>query len=330
MSASRSSPAAASLTPDALFMLDSIARHGSFAQAARELGLVPSALTYRVRQIEDALDTLLFDRSARHARPTPAGEVLLRESRRMLGDLEAVSNRVRRIATGWEHELTLAVDSLVSRSTVLDLCERFYALGPADDATLDTTGPPTRLRLRDTTLNGTLELVANGQADLAVGAVFDSSTLPDVRSQPLGRVDFVFAVAPHHALAQAQEPIVDEVMRRHRLVAVADSALSLSRQTLGLLPGQDVFTVTSMSAKLEAQLRGLGAGHLPVKLAQPYVDAGRLVVKQVPRTTRSTALTYLWRDTAKSPPGKALRWWLQQLERPSTRQALLERFDTRL
>ena len=56
------------LTPDALAMLQAIARLGSFAAAARELGLVPSALTYRVRQIEDALDVLLYDRSSRQAK----------------------------------------------------------------------------------------------------------------------------------------------------------------------------------------------------------------------------------------------------------------------
>ena len=43
------------LTPDALAMLQVIEATGSFAAAARQLGLVPSALTYRVRQIEDAL-----------------------------------------------------------------------------------------------------------------------------------------------------------------------------------------------------------------------------------------------------------------------------------
>ncbi|HOV20964.1 MAG TPA: LysR family transcriptional regulator, partial [Ottowia sp.] len=42
------------LTPEAFRLLHAIARTGSFAGAARELGLVPSALTYRVRQIEDA------------------------------------------------------------------------------------------------------------------------------------------------------------------------------------------------------------------------------------------------------------------------------------
>ena len=39
------------LTPDSLAMLKSIDHLGSFAAAARSMGLVPSALSYRVRQI---------------------------------------------------------------------------------------------------------------------------------------------------------------------------------------------------------------------------------------------------------------------------------------
>ncbi|WP_313950898.1 LysR family transcriptional regulator, partial [Accumulibacter sp.] len=82
------------LTPDALAMLQTIAKAGSFAAAARASHMVPSALTYRVRQIEDALDVLLFDRSSRQARLTEAGEELLREGARLLADIDAVANRI--------------------------------------------------------------------------------------------------------------------------------------------------------------------------------------------------------------------------------------------
>ena len=57
-------------------MLQTVARQGSFAAAARELGLVPSAVTYRVRQIEDALDALLFDRASRQAKLTAADHAI--------------------------------------------------------------------------------------------------------------------------------------------------------------------------------------------------------------------------------------------------------------
>jgi molybdate transport repressor ModE-like protein len=112
------------LTPNSLSLLQSVADAGSFAAAARQLGLVPSAVTYRVRQIEDALDVLLFDRASRQAVLTEAGAELLREGARLLAEIDAVANRVRRVATGWEPHFTIAVDSVVSLSTVMDLCRR--------------------------------------------------------------------------------------------------------------------------------------------------------------------------------------------------------------
>src|SRR6185369_14858277 len=115
------------LTPEALTMMDAIARSGSFAAAARLLGKVPSALTYNVRQLEDALDVLLFDRRSRQATLTAAGRELLDEGRHLLEQMDAVASRVKRIATGWETQLGIAVDDLISRSTMLDLCSAFYA-----------------------------------------------------------------------------------------------------------------------------------------------------------------------------------------------------------
>src|SRR5450432_1320963 len=115
----------------ALTMMDAIARSGSFAAAARQLGKVPSALTYNVRQLEDALDVLLFDRRSRQATLTAAGQELLDEGRRLLDEMDAVANRVKRVATGWETQLTVAVDDIVSRSTILDLCADFYTASAA-------------------------------------------------------------------------------------------------------------------------------------------------------------------------------------------------------
>jgi len=301
------------LTPDSLAMLQNIALTGSFAAAARSLGMVPSALTYRVRQIEDALDVLLFDRSSRRAVPTPAGQELLREGERLLQDIEAVANRVKRIATGWESQLTIAVDSIIAKATVMELCESFFALNP-----------PTRIRLRDETLSGTLEALTSGQADLALG-VADTMQNASIHSQPLGDVRFVYAVAPHHPLANAADPLSDEQMRVHRAVAVADTISRGRGITIGLLGGQDVFTVATMQAKLDAQLRGLGCGFLPECMAGNYIDTGRLVVKTTERAQRVVPVHYAWRGSNPGTQGRALQWWLNQLESPSTRRALLER-----
>jgi DNA-binding transcriptional LysR family regulator len=306
-----------SLTPDALAMLQAVADSGSFAGAARTLGVVPSALSYRVRQMEEALDVLLFDRRARQARLTEAGAELLREGTRLLADMDAVANRVRRVATGWEAQLTIAVDTIIAPTPVMELAAAFYE-----------QAPPTRLKLREEALMGTVQAVTEGHADLAIGTVADAASLsyaaPGVHSRLLGEVRFVYCVAPQHPLARLKEPLTDAQLRAHRAVAAADSSRHGNGMTVNLVGGQDVLTVPSLSAKLLAQLLGLGGGLLPEPMARPHVLAGRLVVCPVARSVPVGQLHYAWRVAAHGQPGRALQWWLGRLEHEPTRQALLE------
>jgi DNA-binding transcriptional LysR family regulator len=328
------------LTPEALTMMDAIARSGSFAAAARLLGKVPSALTYNVRQLEDALDVLLFDRRSRQATLTAAGRELLDEGRHLLEQMDAVANRVKRVATGWETQLGIAVDDVVSRSTMLDLCSDFYAectvrarssRSPVPVAAASSP-PPTRLRLRTEVMSGVWEALVTGQVDLAVGVGSDRELPSGVARKDLGTLVFVFAVAPHHPLADAREPLDDGEIVRHRAIAVADSAHRLAPTTVNLLAGQDVLTVSDMQAKIEALSRGVGCGFVPEPMAREAIAAGRLRVKTVQRAQPIARLGYAWRVPAgrdgsarKAEPGLALRWWLERLDGATTRQALLDR-----
>ena len=301
------------LTPEALMMLHTIVRCGSFAAAARELHLVPSALTYRVRQLEESLDVLLFNRRSRQAKPTAAGLALLQEGDRLLADMEALANRVRRIATGWESEITLAVDSVICEPALMELCEQFLALHA-----------PTRLRWRLETLGGTLEAVTRGEADLALGTPEGSGHAPGLHHEAMGSIEFVFAVAPQHPLAQTPGPWTSALIATHRAVAVADTAVR-DRLTIGLQAGQDVLTVPSLQAKLEAQIRGWGVGFLPRPMAQAHLDAGALRLGQGEGLTRHEHIGYAWRraPSGGEGPGRALKWWLNKLKSPVTRRALL-------
>ena len=125
------------LSSENLHLLATIAESGSLAAAARRLGVVPSALSYRLRRMEELLDVLLIDRSTRRAQLTPAGQELLRASVHLLAELEAVALRVRRVAHGWESQLVLVADNVVATEPLFDLLEQFYALNA-----------PTRIKLR--------------------------------------------------------------------------------------------------------------------------------------------------------------------------------------
>jgi len=303
------------LSPDAIRLIASIDEAGSFAAAARALGKVPSALSYSVRQLESALDVLLFDRSSRNAVLTPAGRELLSEGRRLLLKMDALASRVKRAASGWEGQLALAANALVCPHTLLELVASFFAQR-------DATGqpPPTRLRLRQEVLSGTWEALLSGAADLAIGVDADDKRATGIQLRPLGEIHFVFVVAPHHPLARAAEPVEPHTLRRHRAVAIADSAMKLSTSSRNLLPGQDVLTVPTLDMKIDAQLRGLGCGFLPEPRVRTLIAEGRLVVR---RTTEAPVARFsiAWRSGGQR--GRALDWWLQQLDSPRTRQSLL-------
>ncbi|HTG39315.1 LysR family transcriptional regulator [Sphingomonas sp.] len=67
-----------------------IVEAGSFARAARRLGLSASALSHAMRVLEAKLDIRLLDRTTRSLAPTSAGEALLERLRPAMASVEEV------------------------------------------------------------------------------------------------------------------------------------------------------------------------------------------------------------------------------------------------
>jgi DNA-binding transcriptional LysR family regulator len=293
------------LSLDALEVLDAIERNGSFAAAAEEIHRVPSAITYQIQKLEQDLDVLLFDRRGHRAQLTAAGRELLVNGRLLLrtaGDLE---HRIKRIATGWEPELRISIDTIVPFAAVLPLVNRFDQYCTRQGAT------HTRLRLTNDVLGGTWDALVDGRADIAIGAPGEPPSGSRVRTRLLAAVEMVFAVSPQHALASAAEPLTAATLRQHRIVAVADTSRASRPRTIGVIEGQDTLTVPDMPGKLAAQIATLGCGWLPRFLVSPHITAGSLQVKRTDEARAAVPVYIAW--TAERP-GKALSWWLKTLE----------------
>ncbi len=302
------------LSIDALLVLDAIDRKGSFAAAAHELHRVPSAISYIVQKLEQDLDVLLFDRRGHRAKLTAAGRELLTEGRHILraaGELEA---HVKRVATGWEAELRIAYDDIIPAHAILELAQTFHQ---------QQCGM--RLRISAEVLGGCWDALSSGRADLVIGAPGDGPAGGGYTTRSMGNVDWVFAVAPDHPLAAAPEPLHHGDILAHRAVAVADSSRNLPPRTAGLLTGQETLTVHNMAAKLLAQQMGLGVGHLPRVVAERAAAAGTLVIKQTDAGRVNTPLFLAWRGNHK---GKALAWWVKQVETKSWLERAMAQFTT--
>lgn len=290
------------LSLEALQIVDAIDRGGSFAAAARELFRVPSTISYTVGKLEEELGVAIFERNGPRVALTPAGRELLKEGRYLLkaaGDLE---QRVRRVASGWETELAVGLDSMFSAAVLADDVNAFYQVAQQ-----------TRLRLVQEALGGTWEALLERRVDLLVGAPGDGPAGGGYVSEPIGQLKWVFAVAPGHPLAQAQGPLSRNDLQRHRAIAVADSARLLAPRTVGLVLGQDTLTVPTMQAKFDFQLAGLGFGFLPEHCARAAIAAGLLVEQTVEEPKPDETFYLAWRS---GESGAALRWWQARMAGP--------------
>jgi len=77
--------------------LVAVVETGSFSKAARTLHLTQSAVSQRIKFLEDAFGYTLFDRSGVSLLLTTAGEIVLDSSRRMLGIEESLLGKLKRI-----------------------------------------------------------------------------------------------------------------------------------------------------------------------------------------------------------------------------------------
>lgn len=286
------------LTLDALQVVDAIDRRGSFAAAGDELHRTASTLSYTVKKLEEDLAVELFDRSGHRAKLTDAGRLLLAEGRALLDAARATERRVRSLGDGWEAELEIAVNELVPVETVLAAVADFYR-----------AGHPTRIRVSTEVLGGVWESLVARRADVAVTEVASHSA-SDITHRPIGSLSFVFAVAPDHPLAGEKQPLKLATIRRHRVVVVADSARSGSPRSSGIAEAADVLTVSSLRAKLAAQVSGLGVGFLPETVAAGPIAQGRLVPLRVAAPKPRLQLSVAWRG---SEGGPALSWFVERL-----------------
>lgn len=295
------------LSLDALLVLDSIEREGSFAAAAQALHRVPSAITYTVQKLEQDLEITLFDRSGHRARLTGAGQMLLKEGRRLLDAAALLENRVKKQACGWETELRIAHSELTPFTGILPLIAQF-----------DTLGSTTQLRFQREVFGGVLDALADNRCDLALGANEHAGN--GFNQKALGSVEFVFVVAPQHPLAIQDGSIANQTLRQHRVAAVGDTSRRLPPRSSSILEGQDVLTVSSVQEKLAVQLAGLACGFIPRSFAEPYIQQGLLMEKKVEEPKPLVRLYYAWKETE---PGHALTWFLDKLNDPAVRATLV-------
>jgi len=180
-----------SLSLEALEIIDTIDRRGSFASAAEELCKVPSALSYAMSNLEEKLEVTLFSRQGRKSVLTPTGEMLLVESRKLLAASRHLVMGARRIATGWEIRISITVDVIQNLVPLMTAIKKFTDEHPSIE-----------IHLCEEVMGGTWESLVRDRVDLVFGATAPIPQSQGIRAESCKHNQrVVIAVGVTHPLA---------------------------------------------------------------------------------------------------------------------------------
>ncbi|MCR8549205.1 LysR family transcriptional regulator [Salipiger sp. P9] len=272
----------------------------SFSATARHLGTSQSALTRRVRKLEEALGVTLFERTTRAVRPTLAAKRMKARAQAMLDEARETLREMRDETARFEHQSSAIVTVAAVPSAVPRLL--VPALG-----VLGAGQGGARVRVLDMLANEVAEAVAGGEADFGI------SSLPvpeeQIAFEPLFADRVVLAVPRDHPLA-AGGPVAWEALAGQRLVlpmqgsgnrALIDRALARSGPTLFW-----TYEVPRTSTALELVRAGLGVAPVPLSAVPLAEDGLALCTLTGPEVSRQIGLVGR-RDAALSPPARRLR-----------------------
>ncbi|MBL0945826.1 MAG: LysR family transcriptional regulator [Hydrogenophaga sp.] len=154
------------LNLDQLQTLIAIADLGTFAAASQALHLAPPTVSLHIKELESRLDALLVVRGRKRAELTPAGEVLVREGRKLLAAGDELMDRVQRRASGREGVVRVGVSAGVSTRLLPMALEALGRSSPGVEVKLEAVGSAEAMRrLTSATLD--IGIVASPQPPMA-------------------------------------------------------------------------------------------------------------------------------------------------------------------
>lgn len=235
---------------------------GGFQRAGDYLHKSQSAVSHAVNRMEVLLGQQLFTIEGRKAALTPLGCSLLPHAKQLLGSAQKLERSARQFQPGMFSELSVAFDVLFPIDLVGLALQRFSSALPGY-----------RVRIYETALSGTSELLEDGTVELGV-----ASNLPsDLLQEPLLTIDMVCVVASDHTLAKNTQGLAIGELNQFRQVVIRDSGTRIHKDS-GWLGASQRWTVSNLSTAKGFVERGQGFAWLPKNTIADELEDGRLSI----------------------------------------------------
>lgn len=277
---------------------------GGFQQAAEHLHLSQTAVSHRIRKLEEQLGVRLLTRTTRQVTLTDAGRALLPGIRRAMQELAQSYDRARQYQSTAPHWLAVACLPTLAASRLSPALRTFARQHPA-----------MAVRVFDDTVNDIAQHVAAGAA--AFGISIASAPRPGLVARVFAQEPFVLVCATNHPLAQHATvnwaDLTQDTLIRISLpagnAATIDDALESRRHHFHW-----GYEVQHTALALDLVASGLGVTVVPALSVGrfPGVCARPLAA---PTVSRSLTLVTRQHDTLSEPAQQLCQLILDELQR---------------
>ena len=277
------------------------AKHSSFAVAADELCITPSAVSHQIKTLETQLGLPLFSRSARALALTDAGARYLEQIDDLFMRLESVTEQLR--ARYGRNSVRLHVPAYFASEMLLPRLSEFSKLHDGIDLRIETQGAHGRTHA--------------AEADISV--VVGSGPWNGLIAHRMFAQTMVPACSPELLL---ERPVLRyEDLNQHTLLVHEARREDWDRWAAAvgmkaLQPAQ-IVRIDSMSAATRAAEKSIGIALLPVELSRRKFDSGRLIRVFEDELVTNEEYTLLVRTEDENRDDiRALCAWLMELAAP--------------
>ena len=167
-----------------------VAEAGHFGRAAERLRIAQPALSRQIGALEKELNVKLFERLPRGVRLSEAGQLFLHEARRIVEEIDAAVERVRRFSEGGTESLRVAFSEAVSgHHVVTETIRRFR-----------TVLPEVRLALQSMVSAQQIDALVSGEIDAGF-AYRTPNASPGIVRHDIDTLTLLAALPSSHPLA---------------------------------------------------------------------------------------------------------------------------------
>lgn len=169
-----------------------VAETRSFSQAARQLSLTQSALSGLIKELEQIVETKLFDRTTRQVTLSNMGERLLLQANRVLNEVNLLEHEAKILKSPEQGQVRLAVSQQFAASAMPDIIAQFRKQFPA-----------IQISLFDCSVEAVLQHLQNNEVDLGIGAEREHDRT--IQANFLFELPFFVVMPKNHQLANLRQ-----------------------------------------------------------------------------------------------------------------------------